>query len=777
MKIKFAIKWFFIGLLCSYMANINGQSIFGNQNIPLIKGADTIFVCDTDLQVNLQSIPAVYYKWSPSTLFNDATAANPTVRPIQSGWVYLTALVNGTVLKDSTYLSIVKPILTKGNFNVAPICAGTPLLLPIQSNAGNQGISWDNDIKTDLLDNGSAIIYPNTSGIAIVSQRIGNCTSVVTFNYSVKETRVNIISEKDTIEICKGTKLTLRAGTNTGVTSSITWLPNDKFIDNARGAIVKVDPIVSTTYIATFTQDGCTVKDSVRIRVDSLPSKLIISKDENKEQYCQGTIVKLTSPVYNPAEYPDIKHSWFPTKGFESPDSLYNLVITTIDSIILFRATSNHACRDTQPAIIPVIKPKNLTLTPKDTTICIGEKVTLNLSFEGLGEITWEPEDVVSCKGCKNPTLFLTQSKEVKATVKEKDCPTTITAKINVIPAPSIGFNTKTTICRGEEIQLLVSNDPLVTYTWSSSTDPTFSSVNPLIKVKPTVNTIYTVKAQPGRCAPTSASITITVIQPSTVSIPANLTICPGLPVNLEATGNAVLGVDQQYKWSYNNQSVLGPKLSLQGLTTTTTFTMDYTYGPNCGSDRKSVTVTVAALPRLSNFKIEPVEANTSGVPLGEKVTILANLTPLNLPGITYTWKANGKDIPGSTPLLEHVPTENPTTYTLIIKNATGCELTFSSPPIPVLAPVFDIPNAFTPDGDGVNDFFNVVYRGKIEITKFNVFNRWGQTVYKNETPTTGWDGRFNGTDAPSDIYVYYIIIKFPDGQEFVKKGDLTLFR
>ena len=324
MKIKFAIKWFFIGLLCSYMANINGQSNVGNQNIPLIKGADTIFVCDTDLQVNLQSIPAVYYKWSPSNLFNDATAANPIVRPVQSGWVYLTALVNGTVLKDSAYISIVKPILTKGTFNVAPICAGTPLLLPIQSNAGNQGISWDNDIKTDLLDNGSAIIYPNTSGIAIVSQQIGKCTSEVTFNYSVKETRVNIISEKDTIEICKGTKLTLKAGTNTGVTSSVSWLPNDKFIDNAKGGTVKVDPIVSTTYIATFIQDGCTVKDSIRIRVDSLPSKLIISKDENKEQYCQGTIVKLTSPVYNPAEYPDIKHKWFPYKGFESPDSLYN---------------------------------------------------------------------------------------------------------------------------------------------------------------------------------------------------------------------------------------------------------------------------------------------------------------------------------------------------------------------------------------------------------------------------------------------------------------------
>jgi hypothetical protein len=166
MKIKFALKWFFVGLLCSYMANINGQSTFGNQNTSLITGADTIFVCDTDLQVNLQSISAVYYKWSPSNLFSDATVASPIVRPIQSGWVYLTALVNGTILKDSTYISIVKPILTNGTFNTAPICAGTPLLLPIQSNAGNQGILWNTDIKTDLLVNGSAIIYPNTSGIA-----------------------------------------------------------------------------------------------------------------------------------------------------------------------------------------------------------------------------------------------------------------------------------------------------------------------------------------------------------------------------------------------------------------------------------------------------------------------------------------------------------------------------------------------------------------------------------------------------------------------------------
>jgi gliding motility-associated-like protein len=777
MNIRIAFKLILSLVLFFFLQTAEGQTDSGNNVHALIKGPDTLYICETDIQARLQANEAVYYRWAPIPIFDNANAQNPIVKPTQSTWVFLTALVNGTLLKDSVYLSILKPSLIKGASNENPVCAGAPLLLPITSNTGAQGITWVSDEKISVLRDGSALIFPNKSGSVTVSQQVGVCKSTATFSFKVTPTKVTIKNEGDTIEICKGTKLTLKAETNTGNNAGITWLPADKYIDNPKGGSVRVDPVVSTTYIATFEQDGCVVKDSVRIRVDSLPSKLLISKDENKEQYCQGTIVKLTSQVYDPAAYPDIKHKWFPYKGFESPDSLYNLVITTIDSIILFRATSNHACRDTQPAIIPVIKPKDLKLVPKDTTLCFGEKVTLNLSFSGNGEVSWEPEDAVSCKSCKNPTVFINQSKEIKATVKEKDCPTTITAKVNILPPPSIGFNTKTTICRGEELQLLTNNDPSVTYTWSSSTDPAFTSTNPLIKVKPLTNTTYTVKAQAGKCAPTTASLNVSVIQPSTVTVPANLTVCPGLPVTLEAAGNAAVGVEQQYKWLFNNQTVLGPKLSLSSLSNTTTFILDYTYGPNCGAERKSVTVTVATLPRLTNFKIEPVESATAGVPLGEKILISGNLQPINQPGITYSWKANGKDIPGTSPILEHTPTENPTTYTLTVKNANGCESSFKSPPIPVLAPVFDIPSAFTPDGDGVNDFFNVVFRGKIDITTFHIFNRWGQLVYKNETPTTGWDGNHNGGASPSDVYVYYIVIKFPDGKEFIKKGDLTLFR
>ena len=64
--------------------------------------------------------------------------------------------------------------------------------------------------------------------------------------------------------------------------------------------------------------------------------------------------------------------------------------------------------------------------------------------------------------------------------------------------------------------------------------------------------------------------------------------------------------------------------------------------------------------------------------------------------------------------------------------------------------PVLKMPNAFTPDGDGVNDFFDVLFtaegtdmvveRGQVEVTRFQIFNRWGNRVYSNDTPNQGWD-------------------------------------
>lgn len=91
-----------------------------------------------------------------------------------------------------------------------------------------------------------------------------------------------------------------------------------------------------------------------------------------------------------------------------------------------------------------------------------------------------------------------------------------------------------------------------------------------------------------------------------------------------------------------------------------------------------------------------------------------------------------------------------------------------------------NIPNAFTPNGDGVNDYFyprDLLTKG-LTVFKMNIYNRWGQLLF--ETSTTdgaGWDGKLNGIPQPEGVYVYIIDATFRDGQSEHHQGNVSLLR
>jgi gliding motility-associated-like protein len=91
-----------------------------------------------------------------------------------------------------------------------------------------------------------------------------------------------------------------------------------------------------------------------------------------------------------------------------------------------------------------------------------------------------------------------------------------------------------------------------------------------------------------------------------------------------------------------------------------------------------------------------------------------------------------------------------------------------------------DIPNAFTPNGDGMNDYFfprNLLARG-LTAFKMDIYNRWGQLIFTTDnTNGRGWDGRFNDVPQPEGVYVYIIDATFKDGQKESKKGNVTLLK
>ncbi len=91
----------------------------------------------------------------------------------------------------------------------------------------------------------------------------------------------------------------------------------------------------------------------------------------------------------------------------------------------------------------------------------------------------------------------------------------------------------------------------------------------------------------------------------------------------------------------------------------------------------------------------------------------------------------------------------------------------------------FFVPNAFSPNGDGKNDRFNVLETCLVEKYKLEIFNRWGELVFTTLSTSKSWDGTYNGRDAEGGVYFYRINALLTDKskEEIELKGDITLIR
>jgi gliding motility-associated-like protein len=97
---------------------------------------------------------------------------------------------------------------------------------------------------------------------------------------------------------------------------------------------------------------------------------------------------------------------------------------------------------------------------------------------------------------------------------------------------------------------------------------------------------------------------------------------------------------------------------------------------------------------------------------------------------------------------------------------------------------LINIPNVFSPNGDGINDVFDLGSLDNQEITilKFYIFDRWGNNVFSGHNlnmhaSDVWWDGRFKGNTMNPGVFAYYIEAEFEQGDRKTSKGDITLVR
>lgn len=89
-----------------------------------------------------------------------------------------------------------------------------------------------------------------------------------------------------------------------------------------------------------------------------------------------------------------------------------------------------------------------------------------------------------------------------------------------------------------------------------------------------------------------------------------------------------------------------------------------------------------------------------------------------------------------------------------------------------------EFPNAFSPNGDGINDIYKAKdgYRSIIEFHA-SIYNRWGQRIYQWDDPAGGWDGKFHGTDVKQGVYFLKADVKKSDGNWLHIRKDVNLLR
>lgn len=757
--------------------------------VSILPDTNVVTICETDsiTLIALNNTNNVGLTWQSFAInFDDPSNPVQTIVPppnFNSIFVQVTLEIAGCSVTDQISINVDPfdfPIVAKDTV----ICQNYSVDLGTDISNTSTSFKWTPDNTLWPSGNVSGpIATPDvtTTYTLIANSSSGACSDTASVTVTVLPADIEI-QNPDTVYLCLGDTVDISAISSTGGVG-VVWSPAD-FLTIIDPEHVRVSPPVSMWYYSTLQTDACVVSDSVYVYVDSLPD-LSISAVPAKPSYCQGEEITLVSPTYEPAHFPGIEFTWeTPLPGALTPDSFLNLVILALDTHLYVRQTTLHACSSTDNILINVVKTTSITVVPMVDTICPGESVQFDvLADPSVTSFSWSPPNGLSCTDCKNP--IATPSSTITYSVEGEfaGCPVGSQGTVVVLPPPQVVLPSDTDICPGESVLLNAINDPSATYHWTAS-DGSLDTNDPQPVVSPSATTTYFLEASNNNCG-LEAELTIVVSEDFELSVSQDTTICQGETTQITATAT-----NPNVNFIWTNQSgnvVSNSNTFLTGPNTTMTYYLTATdkANPPCFIKMDSVTVEVKNAPVVIGHEFVETNSDTLELYEGEEFVINVSTIPNPVPGGVFDWFLLGKVLAttndtSSGPLIApEVDEDNIFTYGVLITNEFGCEV-FEDFSILVRNNPVDMPNVFTPNNeDDLNRYLFPVSLVPIEIVQFKIWNRWGKLIYDNDS-VNGWDGRYsNGTEAPSDVYIYLLEyrIKGTTGNPKVLKGDVTLLR
>ncbi len=460
---------------------------------------------------------------------------------------------------------------------------------------------------------------------------------------------------------------------------------------------------------------------------------------------------------------PSYTYQWLPTGGTMASTSPLGPGTYTAT------ATDGHGC--TISATVTITQPAPLiTIASGGTTICSGANTNISATATG-GTASYVFNWTGMGSGANqsvSPTSNTTYT--VVATDANGCVGTTAMVSVNVtnLTAANVTVSLPASMCEGNNATVssnVFGNTGPVTINWSGG----LGSGNGPFTVSPTTNTTYTVTVA-DNCGNTVTSAVLVTVHPLPVIslTPQSVESCER--ATLTYVDNSTTNGSSNYLWSLGDGTMSNQISPTCTYTNSGTYTIGVTVTSPYGCvNTATTTATIIVNPgTIAEFASEGMDGTMMN-PLWQFYDQSTNAS-------TRVWSFG--DGAGSTILNPQHMYASKGVYIVSLVTTTnkGCRDSIAKE-IEV-KPIFTlyIPNAFTPDGNGNNDYFSA--KG-VEISEFNmmIFDRWGELIFQSNDIEKGWDGRANnGSEiAEQGVYVYKILVRDFSQKHHDYTGHVTL--
>ncbi len=448
---------------------------------------------------------------------------------------------------------------------------------------------------------------------------------------------------------------------------------------------------------------------------------------------------------------------------FYQTSGVYQVTLVVIDA-----GSCNYS--DTLTKSLLVLTNNQATLP--ELSICAGDFVQIGLPPFASADFEWLPSPDIADVHISNPIVSPSSDADYCLIMTSGSCVDTFRQHVNVFPLPALLMN-DTVVCKGDAALLYVV--PIVTGTPLSvewSYNPQFTAVFarnvPEVTVSPEITSTYYVRVNDTHCS-VEGSVTVGVSK-ITIQQPPDYLLCfeDGITLQVQHDG----GEGCSYRWNLDDGTSYEEETPYVSPSATTGYHVTVTNALGC----KAVGYG-RIVKRVGTFP-ETLSAWCEICSIKQLDTTAVFATDYGQ-DYTYQWTPSDNALSPNMPSTRVWPLLD-TEYMVTVTDTFGCALNASVKidvePITCSDPYVFIPNAFSPNGDGVNDKL-FVRSAILDHFTFMVYSHWGQKVFETNDLNDGWDGTFKGEPCQNGVYDYHFQGVCVGGDEIEVRGNVMLVR